>query len=50
MMLRRLTQHIREQNWFAVVLDFLIVVLGVFLGFQATLWQGALAERAREGM
>tara|TARA_R110002073_G_scaffold75329_2_gene183804 strand:- start:5204 stop:5923 length:720 start_codon:yes stop_codon:yes gene_type:complete len=50
MMLRRLTQHIREQNWFAVVLDFLIVVLGVFLGFQATLWQGALAEREREGM
>jgi hypothetical protein len=29
MILRRLTQHIKDQNWFAVVLDFFIVVIGV---------------------
>jgi hypothetical protein len=30
MILRRLTQHIKAQNWFAVALDFFIVVVGVF--------------------
>lgn len=34
MILRRLTKHIEDQNWFAVVVDFLIVVVGVFIGIQ----------------
>lgn len=34
MLLRRLTTHVEDQNWFAVVLDFLIVVFGVFIGIQ----------------
>jgi hypothetical protein len=29
MNLRRLTKHVQDQNWFAVALDFLIVVFGV---------------------
>lgn len=29
MLLRRLSEHVKAQNWFAVVLDFAIVVLGV---------------------
>lgn len=38
MILRRLTQSIRKQDWFAVVIETLIVVLGVFLGLQASNW------------
>ena len=34
MLLRRITKHITEQNWFAVFIDFLIVVVGVFIGIQ----------------
>lgn len=43
MILRRLTRHIKDQNWFAVALDFLIVVVGVFIGIQLGNWN---AERA----
>ncbi|WP_340694165.1 hypothetical protein [Hyphomonas sp.] len=42
MLLRRMTQHVKEQNWFAVGLDFLIVVMGV--GF-AMMGQQALSDR-----
>jgi len=38
MILRRLTQHIEDQNWFAVALDFLIVVVGVLLAIQVANW------------
>ena len=34
MLLRRITKHVQNQNWFAVVIDFLIVVVGVFIGIQ----------------
>ena len=35
MILRRITEHVKAQNWFAVGLDFLIVVVGVFIGVHA---------------
>ncbi|HAU91022.1 MAG TPA: hypothetical protein DCW59_01545 [Alteromonas sp.] len=38
MLLRRVTLHIKQQNWFAVLVDFLIVVLGVFIGVQVANW------------
>jgi len=38
MILRRVMEHVREQNWFAVGLDFVIVVFGVIIGFQVTAW------------
>lgn len=38
----------REQNWFAVAIDFLIVILGVFLGIQAANWNEARQDRAQE--
>lgn len=38
MMLRRLMQHLKDQNWFAVGLDLVIVVLGVFIGIQVSNW------------
>lgn len=34
MILRRLTKHVNEQNWFAVVLDMLVVIIGIFVGLQ----------------
>lgn len=46
MLLRRLSRHIGEQDWLAVVLDFFIVVLGVFIGVQLGNWNGARADRA----
>ncbi|GAA0853940.1 hypothetical protein [Aliiglaciecola litoralis] len=38
MILSRVTKHVKEQNWFAVFIDFLIVVVGVFMGLQVTNW------------
>ncbi len=45
MILRSLTRHIREQNWFAVFLDFLIVVVGVYMGLQVQEWNTARKDR-----
>tara|TARA_R110000787_G_scaffold268352_1_gene374830 strand:+ start:519 stop:1289 length:771 start_codon:yes stop_codon:yes gene_type:complete len=47
MILRRLTKHVKDQNWFAVGLDFLIVVAGVFLGIQIGNWNAGRADDAR---
>ncbi|MGE5062776.1 MAG: hypothetical protein ACM3IG_01785 [Myxococcales bacterium] len=50
MILRRLREHVSNHNWFAVTIDFVIVVLGVFVGIQASNWNQARIERqqARE--
>jgi hypothetical protein len=48
MLLRRVTQHIRTQNWFAVLVDFVIVVVGVFVGLQVQDWNDARKERVEE--
>ena len=38
MLLRRVTKDVRNQNWVAIGIDFAIVVIGVFIGLQATSW------------
>ena len=38
MLLRRVTEHVKAQNWFAVGIDFVIVVVGVFIGIQVSNW------------
>ncbi len=48
MLLRRVTQHVKAQNWFAVFVDFLIVVVGVFMGLQVQDWNEARKERMEE--
>jgi hypothetical protein len=50
MILRRLREHVTHHNWFAVIVDFVIVVVGVFVGIQASNWnQGRIERRqARE--
>jgi|GEM_PF-1658874 len=48
MILSRLTRAIREQNWFAVILEFFIVVIGVAVGFQLTQRYDQAQVAARE--
>jgi hypothetical protein len=48
MILRRVIEHVKEQNWTAVALDFFIVVLGVFIGIQVSNWNAARADHVRE--
>jgi len=45
--LRRITEHVKAQNWFAVAIDFVIVVVGVFIGLQVNNWNEARGERVR---
>lgn len=47
MILARISRAIREQNWFAVALEFVIVVAGVMLAFQFSLMSQRQAEAAR---
>ena len=47
MILARITHAIRRQNWFAVALEFLIVILGVVIGFQVTAWNALRLENTR---
>lgn len=38
MILESLTRAIRTQNWFAVAIEFVIVLAGIVIGFQVTAW------------
>lgn len=48
MLLRRVIVHFRNQEWTAIALDFMIVVVGVFIGIQVSNWNEARAHRAEE--
>ncbi|WBQ08955.1 hypothetical protein L2D01_08585 [Hyphomonadaceae bacterium ML37] len=50
MILARLTRAICQQNWFAVALEFVIVIAGVVIGFQVTAWNAERQDHAREGL
>lgn len=45
MILRRLSQSLKEQNWTAIVIEFVLLVVGVFLGIQVANWN---AERVAD--
>ena len=47
MLLRRISKHVKDQNWFAVLIDFAIVVVGVFIGLQVANWNEARSENER---
>lgn len=38
MILRRVIQHVKDQHWTAIAIDFVIVVIGVFVGIQVANW------------
>lgn len=48
MILRRLSQSFKEQNWMAIVIEFILLVSGVFLGMQVSNWNQERGERAAE--
>lgn len=48
MILRRLAQALKEQNWTAICIEFVLLVAGVFLGIQAANWNTARIERTQE--
>jgi hypothetical protein len=48
MILRRAVEHAKTQNWFAVALDFLIVVMGVFVGIEVANLNQARQDRQEE--
>ena len=49
MRLRSLTKHVKDQNWFAVFLDFFIVVAGILIAFQITNWNEARSNNRLAG-
>ncbi len=50
MILRRIIAHFRKQEWTAIAIDFVIVVLGVFVGIQVSNWNAGRVtdERSAE--
>jgi hypothetical protein len=48
MILRRVVEHFRKQEWTAIGIDFVIVVFGVFFGIQVANWNETRQDRARE--
>lgn len=47
MILTRIADRLRKQDWIAVGIEILIVVVGVFIGLQANNWNEARVEAAR---
>ena len=47
-MLARLAEAVRRQDWFTVLVEVAVVVLGVVIGFQVTAWGQARADEAKE--
>jgi hypothetical protein len=48
MLLRRVTEHVRAQNWFAIGIDFTIVVVGVYIGIQVSNWNDTVRRQSLE--
>ena len=48
MIIRRLAKAIREQSWGTILVEFLIVVAGIFVGLQVDGWNEARKERISE--
>jgi hypothetical protein len=44
MILRRLAQNLKQQNWTAIWIEFVLLVAGVFLGIQVSNWNAAQAD------
>ena len=44
MILRRLMQSLKEQNWTAIIIEFVLLVTGVFLGIQVSNWNQSQAD------
>jgi hypothetical protein len=49
MILHRMGRAIAEQNWFIVIIELLVVVVGILLGLQIDDWNRARQDRMDEG-
>ena len=49
MILRRLTANLRSQNWTAITIEFVLLVLGVFFGILAANWNLERVEKQATG-
>ncbi|MFT4630918.1 MAG: hypothetical protein ACI8PV_002051, partial [Dinoroseobacter sp.] len=38
MIIRRLTESIKQQDWFVATIEIMIVVVGIFIGLQVDDW------------
>lgn len=47
MLLRRVIEHVKRQEWTAIAIDFVIVVVGVFIGIQVANWNESRVNYAR---
>lgn len=45
MVVRRIQEHVANHNWFAVFVDLMIVIIGVFIGLQVSNWNAVRIER-----
>ena len=48
MILRRLSEAITKQNWFIVVIEVLVIVVGIFIGLQVDDWNETRKDRKDE--
>lgn len=48
MILRRVVSHFRQQDWIALFLDFMVVVIGILIAVQVTEWSEARRDRVLE--
>lgn len=46
MLVRRFAEHFRRQDWAAVAIEFLIVVIGIYAAFELDRWRELEAERS----
>ena len=50
MILRSVTEHVKAQNWTAVAIDLVIVVVGVFIGIEVSNWNTARSLKQQENV
>lgn len=48
MILRSVIRHVQAQNWTAIAIDLVIVIVGVYIGIQAQAWNSDRENRAIE--
>lgn len=48
MLFRRVVERLRQQDWFAVGIELVVVIVGIFVGLQATEWSNARRDQAEQ--
>ena len=48
MILRRIVENVRARDWFTVMIEFLIVVVGIFVGLEDSNWNEEGKSTAQE--